>query len=103
MLSFYEYCFVNYANILSTYSNQLIGIIVPIKAMRLARVVKAILESEELRVLVKTYNIYFEEYSNNIKKKVMHVVPNVVWKKVYVIYLLAYMDNLLLGETLKEL
>jgi hypothetical protein len=65
--------------------------------------VTIILESEQLRVLVKTYNIHFAEYSNNIKKKVMHVVPNVVWKKVYVIYHLAYMDNLLLGETLKEL
>jgi hypothetical protein len=74
--------------------------------MRLARVVKTILESEQLRVLVKTYNIHFEEYSNNIKKKVMHVVPNVVWKKVYVIYLLAYMNNLLFGRdfegTLRE-
>lgn len=94
-MTFYEYCFVNYANISSTHSNQLIGIIVPIKAMRLARVLKAILESEQLCGLVKTYNIHFEEYSNNIKKKVMHVVPNVVWKKVYVIYLLAYLDMLL--------
>ena len=41
---------------------------------------KAILESEQRSVLVKTYNIHFEEHSNGSKKKVTQVVPNVVWK-----------------------
>lgn len=63
---------------------------------------RAILESQQLAMLVNTYNIHFEQYSNGRKKKVTQIIPYAVWKKVYAMYILAYPNNTLQEETLKE-
>ena len=52
----------------------------------LAYVVKnlrAIIESQQLAMLVNTYNVNFKQYSNRRKKKVTQFIPYALWKKAY--------------------
>lgn len=50
-------------------------------AMGFAKSLRAIMESQQLAVLVNTYHIHFEQYSNGQKKKMTQIKSYAVWKK----------------------
>ena len=62
---------------------------------------RSVVESEQLSVMVASYHQHFGKYSNG-QKQVLQLIPNVVWKLVYVDFLQRFEDNLFQEETLKE-
>ncbi len=61
----------------------------------------AIVESTHLSNMCATYNDHFAMYSKN-KSQNTQLIPNVVWKVVYVSYKSHYLESNRKEETLKE-
>lgn len=60
------------------------------------------MDFEHLLMSVNTYDLPFKQYSNGRKNKVVQIIPYGMQKKMHAIYILAYLDNVLQGDTLKE-
>lgn len=60
------------------------------------------MDLQHLVMFVNTYDLHFKQNSNRRKNKAIQITPNGMWKKMYDIYILANLDNVLQEDTLKE-
>ncbi len=71
------------------------------KAPQQEKGIRAIVDSTHLSSVCATYNHHFVIY-NKDKTKNTRLIPNAVWKVVYVSYKLDYLNSYFQEETLKE-
>jgi hypothetical protein len=73
----------------------------PTKAPRKEKALKCIMDFVHLSSLTSSYNHHFMFYGQDIKN-VTQLVPNHVWKVIYVNYKLKFLDFVFQEESLKD-